>query len=115
MKPLVRQQFLVRNLVFITVITSVTTFSTKSFSIGSTEQGVLYGVFGTVLLQKIFTKQDNTSQYYPENPTGEFPPFRCSGNSVECSFQRGVWEKQHEEWLKAKDVAYRCGRYGECD
>ena len=24
-------------------------------------------------------------------------------------------EKQREEWLKAKDTAYRCGRYGKCE
>ena len=90
-------------------------FSNNSHSIGATEQGVLYGIVGTVVLQKVFAEDKDSEEYFPQNPNGDFPPFRCSGGSVECSYQRGVWEKQREEWLKAKDVAYRCGRYGECD
>ena len=90
-------------------------FTPNSYSIGATEQGVLYGIVGTVVLQKVFAEDRDSEEYFPQNPNGDFPPFRCSGGSVECSFQRGVWEKQYEEWLKAKDDAYRCGRYGECD
>ena len=86
--------------------------SNQSKAIGSTEAGVLYGIFGTVILQEVFNKEDD-SQYYPENPNGDFPPFRCSGDSVTCSYQRGRWERERIEWQKAKDQAYQCGRYPE--
>ena len=76
-----------------------------------TEQGILWGVLGTVTLGHIF-KEDN-SQYYPQNPNGDFPPFRCSGDSVTCAYERGKWEREREEWMKAKDMAYQCGRYPE--
>jgi len=87
-------------------------WSNKSKAIGATEAGVLYGVFGTVILQEVFNKEDG-GQYYPENPNGDFPPFRCSGDSVTCSYQRGKWERERIEWQKAKDQAYQCGRYPE--
>lgn len=86
--------------------------SNQSKAIGSTEAGVLYGIFGTLILQKVANKEDD-SQYYPENPNGDFPPFRCSGDSVTCSYQRGKWERERIEWQKAKDQAYQCGRYPE--
>ena len=86
--------------------------SNQSKAIGSTEAGVLYGIFGTLILQKVANKEDD-SQYYPENPNGDFPPFRCSGDSVTCSYQRGRWERERIEWQKAKDQAYQCGRYPE--
>ena len=82
--------------------------SNQSKAIGSTEAGVLYGIFGTLILQKVANKEDD-SQYYPENPNGDFPPFRCSGDSVTCSYQRGKWERERIEWQKAKDQAYQCG------
>ena len=62
---------------------------------------------------EVFQGDEDNSQYYPTNPTGEFPPFRCSGNSVTCAYERGKWEREHEEWMKAKDRAYQCGRYPE--
>ena len=86
--------------------------SNQSKAIGSTEAGVLYGIFGTVILQEVFNKEDD-SQYYPQNPNGDFPPFRCSGDSVTCSYQRGKWEREREEWMIQKDRAYQCGRYPE--
>ena len=86
--------------------------SNQSKAIGSTEAGVLYGIFGTLILQKVANKEDD-SQYYPENPNGDFPPFRCSGDSVTCSYQRGKWERERIEWQKAKDQAYQCGRHPE--
>ena len=86
--------------------------SNQSKAIGSTEAGVLYGIFGTVILQEVFNKEDD-SQYYPQNPNGDFPPFRCSGDSVTCSYERGKWEREREEWMIQKDRAYQCGRYPE--
>ncbi len=85
--------------------------SMQAKAIGNTEAGVLYGIFGTVILQEVLNKEDG--QYYPQNPNGDFPPFRCSGDSVTCSYQRGKWERERIEWQKAKDQAYECGRYPE--
>lgn len=85
--------------------------SNPSKALGSTETGLLYGVVGTVILQDLLRKED--VQYYPSNPEGDFPPFRCSGDSVSCSYQRGKWERERIEWQKAKDQAYQCGRYPE--
>lgn len=97
----------------IALAATVLTFgSNPSKAIGDTEQGVLWGIFGTAVLSEIFSKDDQ-DQYYPHNPTGEFPPFRCSGDSVTCAYQRGKWEREHEEWMKEKDRAYQCGRYPE--
>ena len=89
-------------------------WSSESRAIGDTEQGILWGVLGTVTLSKIF-EQDDQDQYYPANPNGEFPPFRCSGDSVQCAYERGRWEREREEWLKEKDRAYQCGRFGKCE
>jgi hypothetical protein len=86
--------------------------SSDSKAWGPTEQGILWGVLGTVTLGHVFDKSKN-SQYYPENPNGDFPPFRCSGNSVDCAYQRGKWERERIEWQAAKDRAYQCGRYPE--
>ena len=91
------------------VVITMLAWSSKSSAVGDTEQGVLWGIFGTVLLGEVF--KDDESEYYPHNPTGEFPPFRCSGDSVTCSYERGKWEREREEWMKAKDRAYQCGRY----
>ena len=90
----------------------ILTWSSKSQAIGDTEAGILWGIFGTAVLSEVFSK-DEESQYYPHNPNGDYPPFRCSSDSVTCAYERGKWERGHEEWLKAKDRAYQCGRYPE--
>ena len=92
---------------------SLLTWSSKSQAIGDTEQGILWGIFGTTVLMEIFDPSNRDDQYYPNNPTGEFPPFRCNGDSVTCAYQRGKWEREYEDWLKAKDRAYQCGRFPE--
>ncbi len=89
----------------------ILTWSSKSQAIGDTEQGVLWGILGTAVLSKVFQPREDPNQYYPHNPAGEFPPFRCSGDSVTCAYERGKWEREYENWLKAKDHAYQCGRY----
>lgn len=104
-----------KKILFIFVIVlgiALLSWSNKSSALGDTEEGILWGVLGTVTLGKILNNQSD-SQYYPSNPTGEFPPFRCSGDSVTCSYERGKWEREREEWLIQKDRAYQCGRYPE--
>ena len=44
----------------------------------------------------------------------ELPAFQCRDNSVQCAYERGVWERERAIWMQRKDRAYRCGRYGEC-
>lgn len=87
--------------------------STNAFAIGKTEKGVLIGVGSTILLGSLLENRDHDSQYYPSNPSGDFPPFRCTKDTIECAYQRGKWEREREEWLAAKDRAYICGRYPE--
>lgn len=88
--------------------------SVKSMALGDKEAGVLIGVGSTLLLGRILNPQDPNAKYYPYNPNGEFRPFRCSGDSVQCAYERGVWERQYQEWMKEKDAAYQCGRFGHC-
>ena len=85
--------------------------SNDSKAWGPTEQGIVWGILGTITASELLKKND--SQYYPQNPNGDFPPFRCSGDSVTCAYERGKWEREREEWMKAKDMAYQCGRYPE--
>lgn len=97
----------------VAAIAAVLTFgSAQSKAWGPTEQGILWGILGTVTAGHIFNKS-NDGKYYPENPNGDFPPFRCSGDSVQCAYERGKWERERIEWQKAKDLAYECGRYPE--
>ena len=77
-----------RNLLTSLVCVTSIGLPVESKAIGSTEAGVLYGVFGTLVFQQI-SKNPKQSEYYPQ--------------------------KQREEWLEAKDSAYRCGRYGKCE
>ena len=101
----------IRYLIFTTLLV---VYANPSHSIGATEAGVLYGVFGTLVLQKI-QNNSHPPEYNPNDSTSEYPPFRCNGDTVECSYQRGKWEREREEWLKAKDAAYQCGKFGKCD
>lgn len=100
---------------FLVIITLAYCLSvTTANAIGDKEKGILIGVGSTILLNKVLTNDQN-SQYYPHNPNGEFPPFRCNGDSVQCAYERGKWEREYEQWQKEKDKAYQCGRYGKCD
>jgi hypothetical protein len=100
-----------KKLLLVAMVTTLVFGSAQSKAWGPTEQGILMGVLGTITLGAIGRHHED--QYYPENPNGDFPPFRCSGGSVDCSYQRGVWERERIEWQKAKDRAYECGRYPE--
>ena len=85
--------------------------STNAYAIGDTERGVLYGL-GVGWLYGEVTKEPEWrpgTQYGTED---QFPPFRCSGDSIKCSYERGVYERERSEWEDAKQKAYECGRYG---
>jgi len=54
--------------------------------------------------RRMFEAQNNNGDGYPN--------FICNSNPVDCSYQRGVYDQAKEQWYKAKDDAYNCGRYG---
>ena len=86
-------------------------WSSKAEAIGDTERGILYGL-GIYKIYDVITEQE---EWKPGNTYGhsdEFPPFRCRGDSIKCAYERGVYEREREEWQDAKDKAYECGRYG---
>lgn len=91
-------------------------------ALGKREEGVLIGLGSAILLGSVYRNGEarRTGGYgYPTYGRGygygqtDFPPFRCHGNSVDCAYQRGVWEREREIWLQEKEDAYLCGRYPE--
>lgn len=93
-------------------------FSTHASALGKREEGVLIGIGSALLVGSVMRDRDYGGGDYGYGRYGnrdEFPPFRCRSNSVQCAYERGVWEREREIWLQEKDQAYRCGRYGECD
>ena len=86
-------------------------FSTNAYSLGQTEEGILYGIG----IYKVFDIINDRREWEPGQTYGsssEFPPFRCRGDSVKCAYERGVYERELEEWRDRKNKAYECGRYG---
>ena len=85
-------------------------------ALGKREEGVLIGLGSAILLNSVYRNGEarRTGGYgdYGYSKT-DFPPFRCSGDSVECAYQRGRWEREREIWLQEKEDAYLCGRYPE--
>ena len=99
-------------------------------ALGNREEGVLIGLGSAILLGNVYRNSearqtgsygdygyggygDDWPKVYGPRGGSTFPPFRCRGNSVDCAYQRGVWEREREIWLQAKDDAYMCGRYPE--
>ena len=85
--------------------------STQAVALGDTEEGILYGL-GLYKLYDIITEQPDWEPGQTYGSSSEFPPFRCRGNSIKCSYERGVYEREREEWEDAKQKAYECGRTG---
>ena len=91
----------------ITLAFILTVFSTQSFAWGDKEQGILTGVVGTWLFNKITQHNPN----YPQDGyNGRFPQFRCNGDEVQCAYERGVYDRKRKEWEMMKRNAYECGR-----
>ena len=85
--------------------------STQADALGDTEEGILYGL-GLYKLYDIITEQPDWEPGQTYGSSSEFPPFRCRGNNIKCSYERGVYEREREEWEDAKQKAYECGRTG---
>ena len=96
-------------------------YSTTSSALGEREKGVLIGIGTSIVYDRVFR---NGGFGYPGSypgtygNNGAFPQFRCSHpnpQSVQCSYERGVYERERQIWQEEKNAAYRCGRFGECD
>jgi len=86
-------------------------FSTNAYALGQTEEGILYGL-GIYKVWDIINEEEEwkSGQVYG-NDQG-FPPFRCKGDSIKCAYERGVYEREREEFEDKKNKAYECGRTG---
>ncbi len=83
----------------------------KANALGQTEEGILYGI-GIYKIFDIITEDDPWEPGQTREYGNEFPPFSCRGSGIDCAYQRGVYEREKEEWEDARDKAYECGRYG---
>lgn len=83
----------------------------KAYAIGDTERGILYGL-GIYKIYDVITDQKEWEPGQSYGQAEQFPPFRCRGDSIQCAYERGVYEREREEWLDRKNKAYECGRYG---
>ena len=83
----------------------------KANALGDTEEGILWGL-GIYKVYDLITEEDPWEPGQTYGSSSEFPPFRCRGDSVKCAYERGVYEREREEWEDRKTKAYECGRYG---
>jgi len=110
--------------ILILALLGATLVSTNANALGKREEGVLIGIGSAILVNSVMRNSalHGASDYgygYHHSRYGvlrgsEFPAFRCRDNSIECAYERGVWERERALWMQEKDRAYRCGRYGEC-
>ena len=78
--------------------------SLPAAALGKREEGVLLGIGGLLLLDAV-TENNRTGVYRGETvPTERFPRFRCSGDAITCSYAKGVYDREKEEWY---DEQYR--------
>ena len=94
------------------LLTLLILHASKAHALGQTEEGILYGI-GIYKIFDIITEEEpwepgQTSSGYGD----QFPPFKCKGSGIDCAYQRGVYEREKEEWEDAREKAYECGRYG---
>ena len=96
---------------FITVVAFFGLASHKANALGQTEEGILYGLG----IYKVWDIINDEQPWEPDQTYGYesgFPPFRCSGDSIKCAYERGAYEREREEWEDKKTKAYECGRTG---
>ena len=90
---------------------SVVLIANNAAALGDTEEGILWGL-GIYKVWDIVTEEPewepNSSYEYGDS----FPPFKCRGDSIKCAYERGLYEKEREEWEDKKQKAYECGRSG---
>ncbi len=87
-------------------------YSGKANALGQTEEGILYGL-GIYKIYDVITEEDPWEPGQSNGGYGDsFPPFQCRGSGIECAYQKGVYEREREEWEDRREKAYECGRYG---
>lgn len=80
-------------------------------ALGDTEEGILWGL-GIYKVWDMINEEDPWEPGQNRSYGSEFPPFACKGDGVTCAYQRGVYEREKEEWEDRREKAYECGRYG---
>ena len=94
------------------IVTLLILHTSKANPLGQTEEGILYGL-GIYKIYDVITEDDPWEPGQSSNGYGDqFPPFSCRGSGIECAYQKGVYEREREEWEDAREKAYECGRYG---
>ena len=95
--------------------------SANANALGKREEGVLVGLGSAILINSVIRDRDYSGEHRYDHQSQfgwsrgkELPAFQCRDNSVQCAYERGVWERERAIWMQRKDRAYRCGRYGEC-
>lgn len=83
---------------------------------GSSEQDVLKGIVGTLIIREALEHREDHRRGYPVNSPvyhGSESRFYCNDrDEVTCAYKRGVWERQRAEHAEAVRRAYECGRAG---
>ena len=107
----------------IMAVLAATLVSTNVNALGKREEGVLIGIGSAILINSVMRDREHNDvgnygydhhYRYRWSRGNELPAFRCRDTSVQCAYERGVWEREKAIWMQEKDRAYRCGRYGEC-
>jgi hypothetical protein len=107
----------------IPALLAATLVSTNVNALGKREEGVLIGISSAILINSVMLDREHSdvSDYrhghhdqYRRSRDNEFPVFRCRDNSVQCAYERGVWEREKAIWVQERNRAYRCGRHREC-
>ena len=86
-------------------------YSAQTQALGDTEEGILYGL-GIYKVWDVITDEEPWEPNQSYGYESGFPPFRCSGDSIKCAYERGAYEREREEWEDKKTKAYECGRTG---
>jgi hypothetical protein len=86
-------------------------YSSQSQALGKTEEGILYGL-GIYKVWDVITSEEPWEPNQSYGYESGFPPFRCSGDTIRCAYERGAYEREREEWEDKKTKAYECGRTG---
>ena len=107
----------------ILAVLAATLVSANVHALGKREEGVLIGIGSAILINSVMRDREHNDvgnyghdhhYRYRWSSGNELPAFRCRDTSVQCAYERGVWERERAIWMQEKDRAYRCGRYGEC-
>lgn len=83
---------------------------------GSTEQDVLKGIVGGLIVKEVYEIHKDRRRGYPVYSSvyhGSESQFYCQDeDEVVCAYKRGQWERQQQEHAERVRRAYECGRSG---